>query len=506
MINWFPKMYDDELLYSVVARYKRRSGIVLKKSIMEDFYNKNTGMFQILFPIHLEKMSEMLPINSKITSEQLALNHTMYPYYTKLLPKDIADDIFDSMLNGDNKAIMIKARLHNGEMTGNRYLKYCPLCVKEDMKNLGESYWRREHQVIGVWFCYKHRIQLKESDIVTSKTNNRYICVEDVKETKERVIDENFFKYNITYIELVKELKIEYKEINLQSINSFYLYKLKELNLTTDSGQVRIKELSKRFLQYYPKEYLQLMQSSIEKIDDQKNWLSKFFSKKHNKIILRHLLVLQFLNSSVNEIINFNKDICFNKSTYKKSGKRKYDLEQRKLQWLEIIKNNPDKSKTELAKISPALRNYIYKYDKEWYYKVTPKNTKRRGKQLIDWKEKDNEMCAKVKLAVEKLYNREGKPVRVCTLSIKKELSNEINCTNPKLIKTNELINKLTEDKESFRKRKIIWAYKELLKNQEKISVNKIKKKAGLGNLRTDDIKEVIEKVILEKNILYEVI
>lgn len=503
MINWFPKMYDDELLYSVISRYKRRSGIYLKKSIMEDFYDKSVGMFQILFPIYLGKMSEMLPINSDIKPEELILNHTMYPYYTKFLPKNIADDIFFSMLNGDNKSIMIKARLHNGEMVGNRYLKYCSLCIKEDMKNLGESYWRREHQVIGVWFCYKHRIQLKESNITTSKTNNRYVCVEDIKETNQRVINNNFLKYNIRYIELVKELKIKnQKEIDLQSINNFYLYKLKLLNLTTEGGQIRIRELSEMFLRYYPKEYLQLMQSDIEDINSQKNWLSKFFSKKHSKSILRHLLVLQFLDSSVDEMIKFNEDTCFNKIIHKKSDKRKYDLEQRKIQWLEIIKNNPNKSRVELAEISPRIRNYIYKYDREWYYKVTPKNNKKVGKQLINWEEKDEEMCEKVKTVVEKLYNLKGKPVRICTLSIKRELSNEENCTNPNLIKTNELIKKLTEDKESFRERKILWAYKELLKNGEKISINKIKNKAGLGNLKINDIKDTIEKVILEKNIL----
>ncbi|HBJ1652019.1 TnsD family Tn7-like transposition protein [Clostridium botulinum] len=386
MINCFPRLYKDELLYSVIARYRRMCGIINKNTIVQDFYNKKQGMFQMLFPLHLNKIVEMLPSGSKITGEQLLLNHTMYSFYTKFLSKQISDDIKDGILNKENMSIMVKTCLHSRDANINKYLKFCPLCVSEDIKVLGESYWRREHQFNGILFCSKHGSELQESNILMTKINNEYVCLDDIKITTLNLICEDYKKYNLKYISIVKEImKADDKRLNLSDINKFYRYKLYEVGLATKSGTVNRAMLFDKFKEFYPKEYLLLMKSSLDNSDFEDSWIYNFFSNKHNKSIVKHILLLQFLDSSIKEMFDIAEHIKFENSYYKKQIQTpKLDLDERKRQWLKIINENTNSTRSELMKINKMVYNYICKYDREWYHKVTPKNIKKHKGAMID--------------------------------------------------------------------------------------------------------------------------
>lgn len=501
MINYFPRLYEDELLYSAVSRYRRICGIINKNTIVQDFYGKKQGMFQMLFPLHLNKFVEMLPSGSKITGEQLLLNHTMYPFYTKFLSKQISDDIKDGILDKENISIIVKACLHSREANSNKYLKFCPLCVAQDIEVLGESYWRREHQVNGVLFCSKHGIELQESNVLMTKINNEYICLDDIKTTASNSICENYKEYNLKYINIVKEImKTDDKRLNLIDINRFYRYKLYEVGLATKSGIINRAMLFDKVKEFYPKNYLVLMKSSLDTNSIEDSWIHNFFSNKHNKSIVKHILLLQFLDSSIKEMFDMAENIKLDNAYYKKQVQvPKLDLDERKKQWLNIINENPNSTRSELMKIDKVVYNYICKYDRGWYHKVTPKNVKKHKGALIDWKKRDKELLGKVKMAVSNIKNKEGKPTRVCMSSIKREISVERKLDNEKLIKTRKYINSVSESNEEYLKRKIKWGINEMLKEEESITRYKVQVKCGITCYREDEIKSLIENIISDE-------
>lgn len=501
MINCFPRLYKDELLYSVIARYRRMCGIINKNTIVQDFYNKKQGMFQMLFPLHLNKIVEMLPSGSKITGEQLLLNHTMYSFYTKFLSKQISDDIKDGILNKENMSIMVKACLHSRDANINKYLKFCPLCVSEDIKVLGESYWRREHQFNGILFCSKHGSELQESNILMTKINNEYVCLDDIKITTLNLICEDYKKYNLKYISIVKEImKADDKRLNLSDINKFYRYKLYEVGLATKSGTINRAMLFDKFKEFYPKEYLLLMKSSLDNSDIEDSWIYNFFSNKHNKSIVKHILLLQFLDSSIKEMFDIAEHIKFENSYYKKQIQTpKLDLDEIKRQWLKIINENPNSTRSELMKINKMVYNYICKYDREWYHKVTPKNIKKHKGAMIDWKKTDKELLEKVKIAALNIKNKEGKPIRICMSSIKREISVERKLDNIKLIKTRKYIESVAESNEEYLIRKVKWGVNEMLRNDEDITRYKVQEKCSLTCYRTEEMKKFIENIIYDK-------
>lgn len=501
MINFFPKMYEDELLYSVVARYRRRCGLTNKRAITDDFYGKKQGIFSMLFPLHLNKISESLPSGSKITGEKLLLEHTMYPLYTKFLSKQISEDIKENMLNKQNVSIMVKTCLHSREANTNKYLKFCPLCVSEDIKTYGESYWRREHQFNGVFFCLKHGIELQMSNILMTKINNEYACLDDIEITASNSIDEECKKYNLKYVNIVREIiESDEKRLDLININRFYRYKLYEADLATKGGQINRNKLFERFKEFYPNKYLQLMKSNLDNCKIEESWIYNFFSNKHNKSIVKHILLLQFLNSSIKEMFDEAENIKFVTSYYKKQIQApKLDLNERKKQWLKIINDNPNSTRSELMNIDKVIYNYICKHDREWYHEVTPKNLKQHKGSSIDWSKRDKELLAKVKIAVVNIKNKEGKPIRISMSSIKREISIERKLDNVNLIETRKYIESVTESKEAYLIRKIKWGIDEMLKDEEPITRYKIQVKCAVTCYRTEKMKKFIENVINEE-------
>ena len=56
-------------------------------------------------------------------------------------------------------------------------LRYCPACCLEMLKKYGEPYWRRDHQLPGVFVCPLHGTPLAESKVaLTRATSHEYIA------------------------------------------------------------------------------------------------------------------------------------------------------------------------------------------------------------------------------------------------------------------------------------------------------------------------------------------
>lgn len=504
MINCFPQIYEDELLYSLIARYRRMCGISNRKAISMDFYNLEQGVISILFPLHLNQISNVIPASSKITGEQLLMKNTLYEFCTKFLSQKRSKDIKESMLNETNVNLLMKVGINSSGVKWNKYLRYCPICITEDLKVLGESYWRREHQYMGVLICEKHKVFLHNSNIMIIDSYPEYICADDITINDISLHNEVFAKFNLKYIDLVKELLSHgEKRLDLIDINYFYKYKLKQRGLVSINGKVYKKKLLAEFKEFYPKGYLNLIDSDF-KINDSYNWLSRFFDN-NNKLTFRHLLMFQFLDSSIDEMFKVAGTITIDtKSIIKKHKPNLKLLEKRKKEWLKIVNDNPNKSRSQLKEINKAVHCYVYRHDKEWYYAVTPKHVKKVRGSTIDWTKRDKQLLEKVKGAVDKILNRPGKPTRVSRLSIRKELQLTRGMNNSQLVRTTKYIKNVTESNEEYYKRKIKWGIEEMMKNEEKISIFNIQLKCGFGGHYRIEIKELIKEVLknIEKDMI----
>lgn len=67
------------------------------------------------------------------------------------------------------------------------------------------------------------------------------------------------------------------KRLNLSDINKFYRYKLYEVGLATKSGIINRAMLFYKFKEFYPKNYLLLMKSSLDDNNIEESWIYYFF-------------------------------------------------------------------------------------------------------------------------------------------------------------------------------------------------------------------------------------
>lgn len=178
MIAYFPPPYEDELLYSWLARYYSKSGYMAYTLAAEDlFANKYTKpsieFISRLTSAALEATERYIP------RETLIEKHTMLPYYARFLDKERRCRAFDAMMNIDDGYFRLLCVSKSKECV-QRYLRYCPLCAAEDRSEHGEAYWHRVHQMRGVNVCPIHGCALVDTDVsIDSKGSPSLITAEE---------------------------------------------------------------------------------------------------------------------------------------------------------------------------------------------------------------------------------------------------------------------------------------------------------------------------------------
>ncbi|WP_153976940.1 TnsD family Tn7-like transposition protein [Paenibacillus xylanilyticus] len=502
MMNFLPRLHQDELLYSVIARYKRMCGMVSKIALVRDLYDEKTVFKSTLFPQHLNKLIANFPYNSKIGVNELINNHTPFNFYTAFLSSQLTETISDGMINGKGTGIEALVGIAGSRVKLNDHLKVCPACLVEDVESLGEGFWKRSHQIVGALFCLKHEVPLVNSKVGSSDNIVDFICAdEDVYDTENSlpvIYSAEIKKLNLSYLRNVSYLlNVNQKRKNLSFIIDYYIDRLREKGFASKSGNLYITELVEVFGSFYPTEYLELMQSTID-IKSETNWLRLFVRNNNkNRSPLRHLLLLQFLGLDVSELFDWNSTI--GKITIKSNRKPKYELSERKSEWLKLINENQGATRAELKEKGKGLHTWIFAHDRVWYEDVTPRIKARKNKRAaIDWNQRDEECLKLAKKAVKGILSFDGKPIRIIPANIRRAAGVKKWFLHKKLNKTWQYIEEVSEDINSYRIRKINWAISELMRKHGKATAYQVQLYAGFGG-KNDEVRKIINEV-LESN------
>ena len=226
MIGYFPELYEDELIYSWIARYLVHSGYTSAADTYQDLYfNKN------LRP-SVELMNNMLDdaktvMTKYMSMEDLIHKHTLFPEYGRFIdPAKREKLVSEADFSRGNwiNSLMIPISI------GERYLKYCPMCAMEDRDSHGEAYWHRKHQIIGIKICTKHKVYLQDSDVLINRNLTRLKAAEIII-PRETIItkceDEIIIKLAIYMVAVFENERYGYEQIGRyinSQIPSKYLY------------------------------------------------------------------------------------------------------------------------------------------------------------------------------------------------------------------------------------------------------------------------------------------
>lgn len=619
MLSFFPEPYPDELLYSVLARYHIRHGNIAAKATLRELFGnqKITAIYDL--PCGMDRLVRNLPLNNKHTTEGLIENNTLYPYYAAFLPTERAKQIKASMKSDFGGDIHSRCGIMASSISPSEYFRFCPLCNQEDLKEYGEIYWHRLHQIQGIQVCSKHGAYLQNSTIKTHNKHDFIGADTDNCYCNSTGFNQSFnlkdFRLHYEFTQEVIWFLNNYQEIpSPEVIQECYLSILKKEGLATPQGRVFQDELHNRFINYYGHSYLKQLQSDID-VYEADNWLSCIV-RKHRKAFhpIRHILMIKFLSNSLKDFLRneicyepFGKGpwLCMNAAAehyksnvvtdlkisycadtklpvgtfrcscgfiYSRRGPDKYEEDKYRIgrikaygpvwenklreyaeqkvsqgmiarllkadpntikkyidllhteyqsnktddennqnshiennvlikeryrkEWMNIVINNPEKTKTQLRSMATSIYTWLYRNDRDWLNEI-PYLSKKHGNNpdRIDWGNRDKELLSMVEKAANELLLCDSKPIRI-TIS---RIGNMINYRTllerhlDKLPDTKNYLRQNIESIEEFQRRRVVWATRSLINSDQLIMKWKIIRMAGLKNKNLPGIDSIIQ-------------
>lgn len=429
MIVQFPQIYEDELVYSLFARY-RLQYINYVDAANNLYVNKrcrpNIEFVNKIRPEIQERILE------DISMDTLIEKHTMYPYYGRFINKDRRKDALTSLRLMDGNYCNLLPLI---KMKQNRYARYCPKCAKEDREKLGETYWHRNHQVIGVNVCTKHRCYLENSDVIISgKSTPNLITAENVIPYQEN-LNASTNKMELQLADYIIEVFQSPMNIDAEAtISQFLNAKLNEKYLSASGLMRDVTKLYKNYDEYYSDIEEKMNITQLQKIINGYQFQCYEICQ-----------LAMFLGIPSNELVQMElpKDKIVKDTLYKNVAERlnmDYDIIQTIGQ--EVIKE--------------YLKNQ----------RVTKKSTNRSFR----WNRIDEELLPKVKSVVKELYDNGGdRPHRVTVNAVQKVMNlPERRFDNLPLCKAE--INRYKEDQEHYWAREVIWAVKQITEKNRLVS------------------------------------
>ena len=163
MIAFFPDIYPDELIYSVIARYHQRSGYARLVSTFDDVYQQKATIPSFEF-VNAYTPDALTWITKNCSFEEVIMQQTMFPFYAAFLPLEKKKRAYDAMLKQEGNP----SNFLGIKRTGARYFRYCPRCAYEDRARLGETFWHRAHQIQKLYICPFHGCYLQNTNIKIS--------------------------------------------------------------------------------------------------------------------------------------------------------------------------------------------------------------------------------------------------------------------------------------------------------------------------------------------------
>lgn len=160
MINVFPEIYEDETVYSWFCRYLISNNIFTQKEIANELFKNENDIISKLFVGNVnddakKNIEKTLPIS------KLLYHHTMFYAYTGYCKKSYNKQLLAKLIESPYNTEMYLKRQKNQDI----YLRYCPLCIKNDRRKYGEAYWHNIHQLREMIICPIHKCYLINSSV-----------------------------------------------------------------------------------------------------------------------------------------------------------------------------------------------------------------------------------------------------------------------------------------------------------------------------------------------------
>jgi hypothetical protein len=464
MLSYFPQIYPDELLYSVLARYHRHTCSSSPKQTLDDLFGSRNVRASIALQGSIGSLCERIPPARRLTPRRLALENTLFPYYTAFEPAVVGRMVLEAMSSGSIEGVHVRLGIAASKVPVPGYLRYCPACRSEMSKGQGELYWRRAHQLPGALVCSGHGAPLADSrvriadlgqhEFVGADTENCPPLLPVPEWASDQAAMRQLRRISVESALLLTEQghPIEFGQQTLD-----YRQALAERGFARGRRQIAWDRLNAAF-DNLMRPVLDIVPGAARRCSGD-DWLMGM-ARKHRKAFhpLRHVLFRLFLADT--PIIRLPP--VGQRSSGPALAKR--DREEVRALWLDACIAHPDWSRKHLAKGYRAEFSWLYRHDRQWLQENSPAPLERSGcAARVDWPAVDRQLAADIPALAGRIKSVKP-PVRVSFVEIERGLSKPgwISKRAQKLPLTVAAVNEVVEGLDDFQLRRIHWAADEL--------------------------------------------
>ncbi|BCQ28247.1 hypothetical protein NK8_64360 (plasmid) [Caballeronia sp. NK8] len=163
-----PVPYDDELLFSAIARYFASVAVLNNYSncypVMQGLFERSSApKADLLF--NLSRVASETSAAWRLSAKEIAYHHTLLPYFLSYLPSEKQEAVLNAAFGTGIPTSYALLGHFNSAVKRVSLLRVCPACIQEDRQRCGEGYWRRAHQLPGVFACVKHNLPLRVTPV-----------------------------------------------------------------------------------------------------------------------------------------------------------------------------------------------------------------------------------------------------------------------------------------------------------------------------------------------------
>jgi hypothetical protein len=536
MLSYFPPVYPDELLYSVLAHYHRHTAERSPKQTLNDLFGDRHVRAAVDLPGHLGALAERLPAGRDRTPERMAVGWTLYPYYLAFQPETVVRDVLAAMVSGPADGLHVRLGIAASVVPVPRNLRYCSRCHSEAEAHWGELYWRRSHQLPGVLVCPDHDVPLCDSGVCPGLGCQHEFLAATWETCLEAGRDPPWAS-NKRSMDLLGELAIrsaallEHTPARWSSVELTAQVRQAVIDRGHASPGERVDQRRLREAFDSALAPLRGVLAAVDKPD----WLAAIVRKhRHAFHPLHHILFGLFLDCWAStprfgiadrSHRNRNTDPGFDdrlrdlaatdlslrgvaralavdpNTVRKHSGALGISTSWRpvicpprppkpsagplyRARWLALQRREPDLGRKALAERLPAEHAWLYRHDREWLDGHSPPLIVRPPpKPRIDWAAADHQLAEDLLVTAERIRSRVP-PVRVTLAALEREIGRRgwIGPRRAKLPATMTTLSTATESVEAYQLRRIAWARGELETACGAAPAWKVRRLAGIPN------------------------
>ena len=413
----FPVPYKNELIYSLVARAGIHAGITSPKQLLDEVFANRKVIATVDLPGHLDAIVANLHHDPNYSLDRLINRHTLFPTYAPFVSERVRHKARMMMKGATRGALHLSLGVIASRINHQTALRYCPACLRAQIKRYGEPYWERQWQYFGVDVCEKHgRLSTLKFDL--SRHRHEFISPTPRQINEAERLGKSDWEQMVAqeYSGLLAREADKYP--TLEQWTYFY-HSLAQDNSCLRGSQVNHDAIREHILGGVPKEWFR--DKGLYPIEGESSWLKSIF-RKHRKSFsfLEHLAVIKCFVPAANIV-----DVIDLVSRYSLTGRVYLEkrfgvddvstelLDSNRRKWSKLVKKFGPKQ-ARANSFGGVVYAWLYRHDRQWLLDINAEFKLARTTQnnRVDWIKRDKEVEEQLRKIIEENRNNPECPRR----------------------------------------------------------------------------------------------